>query len=83
MTNEEFNQKFNEVLGVFADRPAAEIPETARLREDLGLDELDVVEFIMTIEEEFEIVLSEEEAVECETVGDFRELVRKEAGGIE
>lgn len=39
-------------------------------KEDLGADSLDVVEFVMELEEEFDIEISDEEAEKISTVGD-------------
>lgn len=38
--------------------------------DDLGADSLDVVEIIMALEEEYEIEIDDDEAVDIETVGD-------------
>lgn len=38
--------------------------------EDLGADSLDVVEIIMALEEEYEIEIDDDEAVDIDTVGD-------------
>ncbi len=38
--------------------------------EDLGADSLDIVELVMTMEEEFEIEIPDEEAENIKTVGD-------------
>lgn len=77
MTDEEFNAHFNLQLGIFADKPAQDIPYSARLREDLGLDELDVVEFIMSLEEELGICIPEEGVLDLSTVCDYRDIVRR------
>lgn len=42
-----------------------------RLREDLGLDSLSMIEIVMTLEEAFEITLDESELRELQTVGDI------------
>ena len=76
MTDEEFTAHFNLQLGIFADKAAQEIPDSARLREDLGMDELDVVEFIMTMEEELCICIPEEEVRDLSTVGEYRDTAR-------
>ena len=77
MTAEEFNANFNLQLGIFADKPAQDIPDSARLREDLGMDELDVVEFLMKLEEELGICIPDEEVRGLSTVCDYRDLVRR------
>ena len=48
-------------------------PETitldTNLIDDIGADSLDVVELIMALEDEFGIVISDEDAVKLDTVG--------------
>ena len=39
--------------------------------DDLGADSLDVVELIMTLEEEYGIMITDEQAAEMPTVGDL------------
>ena len=46
------------------------IVENASLRNDLGLESLDIVELIMELEDEFEIEVPDEEADNLKTVGD-------------
>ena len=38
--------------------------------ESLGIDSLDVVEFVMEVEKEFDITIPDEEAAKLNTVGD-------------
>jgi acyl carrier protein len=54
-----------------------EIKETQHLEKDLGMDSLDAVEFIMAIEDEFDIVLPDDESEALTTVGSVVELVNK------
>lgn len=42
-----------------------------RLVEDLGADSLDVVELIMTFEDEFGVALPDEDVAKMKTVGDI------------
>lgn len=45
--------------------------------EDLGCDSLDVVELVMTLEEEFNIEVPDEELEKLVTVGDVVEYIEK------
>ena len=47
------------------------LTETAHLEKDLGLDSLDTVEFVMAVEEEFTIQMSDENADKISTVADI------------
>lgn len=47
---------------------------------DLGADSLDDVELVMAIEEEFGIEISDDDAWECDTVGDLVKIVDKTMG---
>ena len=55
-----------EKLGV----PEAKVTEEAAFVNDLGADSLDVVEFVMEVEKEFDITIPDEEAAKLEKVGD-------------
>ncbi len=46
------------------------VTETATFSNDLGADSLDVVEFIMEVEKEFNITIPDDEAMKLNTVGD-------------
>lgn len=50
------------------------VPE-ARLREDLGLSSLDAVSLLMTLEEEFDVEVSDEEVVGLLRLGDLERLI--------
>ncbi len=60
-----------EVLQVTADQV---VPE-ARFADDLEADSLDLVEFVMALEEAFDITVDESELDGVETVGQAYELV--------
>jgi acyl carrier protein len=55
-----------ELLGV----DASKVIESARFREDLGADSLDLVELIMAFEEKFGAEISDEDAQSITTVGE-------------
>ena len=46
----------------------SKIESTSKIVEDLGADSLDVVEMLMTLEDEFGIEVSDEEALTLKTV---------------
>ena len=48
----------------------SEVKLESSFKENLGADSLDVVEFVMELEEEFDIEISDEEAEKISTVGD-------------
>lgn len=54
---------------------AAKVTPEARFKEDLDADSLDLVEFIMGLEEKFDITIEDEESAEVTTVGQALELV--------
>lgn len=56
---------------------AQEINENSNLEEDLGMDSLDVVEFTMELEKEFDIVISDTEMEEWVTVQDVLNTLEK------
>ena len=63
----------SEVLSIDADG----ITEETTFVDDLGADSLDIFQFIMAIEEEFEIEIPTEEAEKITTVGDAVEQIKK------
>jgi acyl carrier protein len=54
-----------------------EVVESASFTEDLGADSLDVVEFVMALEDEFGIEIPDEEVGEIKTVGNAVEYITK------
>jgi acyl carrier protein len=63
----------SEQLGV----DESQVTPNASFEEDLNADSLDLVELIMSLEEEFGIEISEEDAEKIRTVGDATEYVRE------
>lgn len=47
----------------------------SKVIDDLGADSLDVVEMLMTLEDEFNISVTDEESVNLKTVGDIVKLI--------
>lgn len=65
-----------ETLSVDEDKVTLE----ARFQEDLETDSLDLVELVMTMEDKFDIKISDEEAAEIKTVGDAVDFVMGRLG---
>lgn len=63
-----------DLLGVDRDK----VVPTARFREDLEADSLDLVELIMAFEEEFNGDISDEDAQKITTVGEAVEYIRSQ-----
>ena len=64
-----------EKLGV----PEEKVTEEAAFVNDLGADSLDVVEFVMEVEKEFNITIPDEEATKLATVGDAVKYIEAHA----
>lgn len=54
---------------------AAQVTREATFAEDLDADSLDVVEFVMELEEEFGISVPEEELADVKTVGQAFDII--------
>lgn len=55
----------------------AEVKPEASFVDDLNADSLDLVELIMSLEEEFGMEISDEEAEKIKTVGDAQEYIEE------
>ncbi|MFW6333722.1 MAG: acyl carrier protein [Desulfosalsimonas sp.] len=55
----------------------ADVVDKASLIDDLGADSLAIVEMIMTMEEEFDIEVPDEDAEQLRTVKDAIEYIKK------
>lgn len=67
--------KIKELIAKQLNKPVEEISEEKDVVKDLGADSLDVVEMLMGLEEEFNITVPEEDAVNIKTVGDIIKLI--------
>ena len=64
-----------ELISKQLNKPVEEITDDKEIVKDLGADSLDVVEMLMSLEEEFNITVPEEDAVNLKTVGDIVKLI--------
>ena len=66
------------VRNIICDQLAVEqekVTPTASFIEDLGADSLDIVELVMTMEEEFDLDIPDEDAEKIKTVGDVAKYI--------
>ena len=68
-------EKVKELLANQLNLDKEKITAQSKIVEDLGADSLDVVELLMTLEDECGIVVSDEDAVKIVTVGDIITLI--------
>ena len=69
---------FEKVKAILADQlnvKADKINLESKIVEDLGADSLDVVEMLMSVEDNFNVSVSDEEAVNLKTVKDIVNLL--------
>ena len=71
MTLDKVKKLIANQLGIEEDK----ITEDSRLIEDLGADSLDTVEMLMTLEEEFDVQIPDEEAMQLSTVKSIVDLI--------
>ncbi|MBQ9513494.1 MAG: acyl carrier protein [Clostridia bacterium] len=68
-------EKVIDLIAKQLNKQTNEISVNSEIVKDLGADSLDVVEMLMTFEEEFGIVVPEEEATKLVTVKDIVDLI--------
>lgn len=73
----ENSDKIKELIAKQLGKDVSEITEDKELVKDLGADSLDAVEMIMTLEEDFGVIVSDEEGSNIKTVADIIKLVDK------
>lgn len=73
----ELAEKVKQLIAEQLGKPVEEISDDKEVVKDLGADSLDVVEMLMGLEEEFNITVPEEDAVNIKTVGDIIALIQE------
>ena len=69
---------FEKVKAILADQlnvKTDKVKLESKIVEDLGADSLDVVEMLMSVEDKFNVSVSDEEAVNLKTVKDIVDLL--------
>ena len=67
--------KIREVLSVQFEVDPNKITRDTDVMDDLGADSLDLVELIMTLEEEYSITVTDESVYEHKTVGEIADFI--------
>ncbi len=75
LTREELEAKVIELAAKQAEVDSAEVSLKTNFRVDLNYDSLDDVEFVMTLEEVFDIEIGDQQAERVRTVGDAVSLL--------
>ena len=71
---------FEKVVSIIADQLDVEeekVTMEAAIADDLGADSLDVVDLVMSLEEEFNIEIPDEEVENIKTVGDIVKFIKE------
>lgn len=69
--------KVKELLAAQLNISKDKIQDDSKLVEDLGADSLDMVEMLMTLEDEFGVSISDEDALNLKTVADILSYIEK------
>lgn len=69
-------EKITEILSAQLDVDAETMTLETRIAEDLGADSLDVVELLMSVEDEFDVEIPEEDIAELKTIGDVVDYIQ-------
>ena len=68
-------EKVTEILCDQLDVDAEKVTMEASITDDLGADSLDVVDLVMSLEEEFDVEIPDEEVENIKTVGDIVKFI--------
>jgi acyl carrier protein len=75
MSKEDILTKLRPVVAEQLGVDEAEVKEDASFTDDLNADSLDLVELIMTLEEQFKLPISDEDAEKLKTVGEAVDFI--------
>jgi acyl carrier protein len=70
-------EKLRDILCEQLELEADEVTMQSNIAEDLGADSLDLVDMLMSIEDEFEVEIPDEEIENLKTVGDAVAYIEK------
>ena len=70
-------ETIKELIAKQLNKPVAEVTEDKEVVKDLGADSLDVVELLISLEDEFGVSIPEDDIVNVKTVGDIVAMLEK------
>jgi len=79
MTKEDILAKLKPIIAEQLGVDESEVKEDASFTEDLNADSLDLVELIMSLEEQFKLQISDEDAEKITTVGEAVDYISEHA----
>ena len=80
MTHEQIQSKVIDLAAEQAGVDKSEITPATHFVNDLNFDSLDVVEFAMELEDEFEVSISDDQVDKLQTIGDVIEHLARHVG---
>ncbi|QKF53323.1 acyl carrier protein [Pseudomonas graminis] len=75
MDKADISSRIKEIIANKVGVPEGDVSEKSRFIDDLGADSLDLVELMMAVEDEFETVITDDEAESIKTVGQAIDLI--------
>ena len=80
MSEKEIFEKISEIIEDRFEIKADEITENLNFQEDLDADSIDLVEFILQLEDEFGAEIPDDEAEKIKTIGDAVSYIKAHQG---
>ncbi len=72
--------KIKEILALQLDANADDMTMDTKITDELGADSLDIVEMIMSVEDEFNIEIPDDQLEGLKTIGDVVEYIQNAIG---
>lgn len=69
-------EKLKEIIALQLDIDGETLTPETKILEDLGTDSLDVVEMLMSVEDEFNVEIPDEKIEDLKTIGDVVEYIQ-------
>lgn len=71
-------ENFDRIVTIIQERQGEDfvVTESLSLKDDLDADSVDLMEFILTLEDEFSIEISDEEIDQLQNVGDVVKIIQ-------